>query len=144
MRRIVTLVAFALAIVWATMSGGARAQEASPAASPAASSPSTPDDDTAAIAQAKSLLQQAQSGQFDRSKFTPELDASLSDDAVKRISSQLKPLGQPATFDLESKTGIEDQTVYVYRVGFKTIAIEETVTIDRSGNIAGLTFKPAQ
>jgi hypothetical protein len=100
------------------------------------------DDDVAQLA--KSLLLQAQAGHFDRTQFSGKLDAKMDDDTVADLSKQLKPLGTPSAFDLESKTGIDTSTVYEFHVTFKSGVIEETLTLGSDGKLSDLSFNPPQ
>jgi len=100
------------------------------------------DDDVAKLA--RPLLTQAQAGHFDRAQFSDKLDAQMDEDAVAGLVAQLRPLGTPVSFDLESKTGIDSSTVYEFHVTFKSAVIEETLTLGSDGKIATLSFNPPQ
>lgn len=100
------------------------------------------DDDVTKLA--KTLLLQAQSGHFDRTQFSDKLDVNMDDDAVADLVARLRPLGPPVSFDMESKTGIEATTQYVFHVVFKSAVIEETLTIGSDGKLANLNFEPPQ
>jgi hypothetical protein len=99
--------------------------------------------DASALALAKSLLRQAQRGDFDRTLFTAQLNADLTAATAKDVASELAPLGAPSSFKLESRQNKSDVTVYLYRVIFRNDVYLEEVVLDRGGKVAGLWFKPA-
>lgn len=100
--------------------------------------------DTTALALAKSLLHQGQSGHFDRSLLASQLRSTFTADTVSQIKEQVAPLGEPAAFVLENRTKDESGTTYYYRVTFADTGIYEELTIDAHGKVAGLWFKPAR
>jgi hypothetical protein len=99
--------------------------------------------DAPALALAKTLLRQAQTGRFDRSLLSAQLSSDLSSATVKDIAGQLAPLGAPASFKLQSRQRKNDLTVYLYRVLFTDGAYLEELAVDGSGKVAVLWFKPA-
>jgi hypothetical protein len=100
--------------------------------------------DAAALALAKSLLHQGQSGHFDRSLLASQLDSALTAQAVSQVKEQIAPLGEPTAFVLENRSKDESGTTYYYRVAFANAGIYEELTIDARGKVAGLWFKPAR
>jgi hypothetical protein len=99
--------------------------------------------DAAVLTLAKSLLHQAQTGGFDRSRLSTQLNADLSAATVKKISEQLGPLGSPTSFKLQSRQRHDGVTVYLYRVLFADAAYFEEVATDDRGKVSVLWFKPA-
>lgn len=95
------------------------------------------------LALAKSLLSQAQSGQFDRSALTSSMSASLTSNQASMLAGRIGPLGKPSSFTLESKKTKGSYTKYTYRVAFAEATIDEQVVLDESGKVAGLWFTPA-
>ena len=92
---------------------------------------------------AKSLLSQAQSGQFDRSELTPGMSGQLTQAQAAHFVSTVGQLGKPSTFVLESKQTKGSYTKYTYRVSFAEAAVDEQIVLDDSGKVAGLWFTPA-
>lgn len=143
-----TLTAFFLAAM--SLPAIAIAQTAAPSAAPStvptmtAASP-LPSADPAVMGRAKDVLHQAQTGQFDRSQLDDKMNAALTDTVVKSLSSQLGPLGDPTAFTLTVFATQDGYNVYLYKVAFKTITINEQLVIDpRTGKVVGLLFRPAQ
>ncbi len=89
------------------------------------------------------LLHQAQTGELDKTQFTPKVGAALTAGAESQFASTLRPLGDPSSYVLVTKKHKDDLTMYVYRVESKTGAVEESMVLDENGKVAGLWFKPA-
>lgn len=92
---------------------------------------------------AAALLHQAQTGQLDKTQFSPKVSAALTAGVEAQFASTLRPLGDPSTYVLVAKKRKDDLTMYVYRAESKTGAIEESMVLDENGKVAGLWFKPA-
>ncbi len=122
-----------------------RAAVADTSPSPGATAPASSAQDTAA--RAKDWLHRLQTGAIDRSQLTEQMNAALTADKVKQISSQFTPLGDPQSFTfLEQQPVPSDPTMtaYVYRVVFKTTTLNEIFSLDKDGKVAGILFQPAQ
>jgi hypothetical protein len=104
----------------------------------AATSAPTADADAAVTARAKDWLHQIQTGKIDRTQLTDKMNAAITDSTLASVSSQLAPLGDPASFTLSSKTTKDVYTVYVFKVQWPSITLSETFALDQSGKIAGL------
>lgn len=102
---------------------------------------SASDDSTLALA--KSLLSQAQSGQFDRSELTPAMSAELTQAQAAQMAGRVSALGKPLSFTLEGKKTKGPLTKYTYRVAFDESNVDEQIVLDQSGKVAGLWFTPA-
>ncbi len=114
------------------------------AAELAAAVPSpAPNADPAITARAHALLEQAQSGQFDRAQFTPELNAALTPPVVAAVAQRLKPLGTPEHFVYTGKRVLGALTAYTYRLTWPSVSLDEFITLDKSGKLAGLYFHNA-
>lgn len=92
---------------------------------------------------AAALLHQAQTGQLDKTQFTPKVSAALTASVESQFASTLRPLGDPSSYVLVTKKHKDDLTMYVYRAESKTGAVEESMVLDENGKVAGLWFKPA-
>lgn len=113
-----------------------------PTMSPASPLPSA---DPAMTDRAKAILHQAQTAQFDRSQLDDKMNAALTDEIAKKLASQLSPLGDPTAFTLLMFASQEGYDIYLYKVAFKTVTLDEQIVIDpKTGKIAGIQFKPAQ
>ena len=83
-----------------------------------------------------------QSGTIDRTQLDKQMNAALTDATVKKVSTQLQSLGDPASFTLTDKMVSGQFTVYHYRVGLATTRVYFTFTLDPDGKIAGLFVSP--
>jgi hypothetical protein len=99
--------------------------------------------DASTLTLAKSLLSQAQSGQFDRAEMTSTFSTQLTQDQASLMASKVNAFGKPLSFALQSKLTKGSYTKYTYRVTFAEAAVDEQVYLDRSGKVAGLWFTPA-
>jgi hypothetical protein len=95
------------------------------------------------LALAKSLLSQAQSGQFDRSKLTPAMSAELTQVQAAQMAGRVGSLGKPLSFTLEGTKTKGSMTKYTYRIAFEEANVDEQIVLDQSGKVAGLWFTPA-
>lgn len=92
---------------------------------------------------AKSLLSQAQSGQFDRSELTSGMSEQLTQAQAAQLAGRVGSLGKPLSFTLESTKTKGSYTKYTYRVAFSEAMVDEAIVLDASGKVAGLWFTPA-
>jgi len=99
------------------------------------------DDSTLALA--KSLLSQAQSGQFDRSELTSAMSNQLTQAQAAQMAGRVGSLGKPLSFALEGKKTKGAMTKYTYRIAFEEGNVDEQIILDQSGKVAGLWFTPA-
>jgi hypothetical protein len=111
-----------------------------PLAVPATSAPTA---DPKIDARAKDLLGQAQAGNFDRSQFTSDMSAALSDTVVANVKAALAPLGTPNTIALRAHYDVDGNSVYLYRLTFKDASWNEQLALGADGKITGLYFRPA-
>jgi hypothetical protein len=73
------------------------------------------------------------------------MNAALTPDTVKQISSKLGPLGDPQSVTSLGQQSVGDgMTAFVYRVAFKSTTINEVFVLDSDGKVAGIQFPPAQ
>jgi hypothetical protein len=122
-----------LVMVLVGVAAPAGAQSASPSAAP----------DVAA--RAKEWLHRIQTGDIDRSQLTDQMNAALTPDVIKNLSSQLGPLGEPQSFTFVGQQSVPgDITAYVYSVTFKSTTLTEVFALDKDGKVAGIRFPAAQ
>lgn len=116
------------------------AANGAPGAQPTAS----PAPNPAMLAKAKSWFAQLQAGKIDRSQLAAGM-ASLSDQQVANVSSKIKSLGTPVTFeqqDTMTQAGIS-YTVYLLTFG-NGQKLNFIFALDSQGKVAGLRLTPAQ
>ncbi|HXP92671.1 MAG TPA: hypothetical protein VN905_04315 [Candidatus Binatia bacterium] len=104
---------------------------------------SAPTDDPKISARAKESLERAQSGNYDRSQFTSEMNSVLTETLVANVKSALGPLGVPTAFTLRAHYDADGNSVYVYRATFKLASWNEQIAFAADGKISGLYFRPA-
>jgi hypothetical protein len=123
-----------------------------PPPSPAASAPAAsaspapgPTVDPAVTAKAKEWLHRFQTGDIDRTQLEPAMSTAITGDIIKQLKDELSPLGDPQSFKILSQQSLgEGITAYVYRVTFKSSAINEIIAIDKDGKIEGFRLTPVQ
>lgn len=101
-----------------------------------------PGEDAAITARARALLEQAQKDKFDRSMFTQQANAALTDQLVATVAHQLGPLGVPQRFAYTGKQQRGLFTVYTYRVTWPSASLDELVGIDKAGKVGLIFFRP--
>ncbi|MGA7354845.1 MAG: hypothetical protein WBW76_05365, partial [Candidatus Cybelea sp.] len=116
----------------------APAASAVPAASPVAATPA----DAAVATRAKDWLHQLQTGKVDRSQLDAKMNTALTDSIVAQVSTQLAPLGDPTAFALTQKLVQGTNTIYIYKVTFPSVTLNEIFALDSDGKVAGLLLKP--
>ena len=109
-----------------------------PAASPVAATPA----DAAVATRAKDWLHQLQTGKVDRSQLDAKMNTALTDSIVAQVSTQLAPLGDPTAFALTQKLVQGTNTIYIYKVTFPSVTLNEIFALDSDGKVAGLLLKP--
>ena len=114
------------------------AQAASASPSPAAAASS----DAAVTARAKDWLRQLQTGKIDRSQLDDKMNAALTDSVLANVSAQIAPLGNPSAFTLTRKAAQGGVSIYVFKVQFASVTLNEILALDSDGKIAGLRLMP--
>jgi hypothetical protein len=97
----------------------------------------------AALALARSMLSQAQSGQFDRSELSSTMSTELTQAQAAQMAGRVGSLGKPLSFTLEGKQTKGAFTKYTYRVAFAEATVDEQIVLDGSAKVAGLWFTPS-
>jgi hypothetical protein len=129
--------------------------EASPA--PAASAPAPAETDrplpppVASVpspeiaARARAEFEANKSGKIDRTRYTPEMNARITDGALAELSSALRSLGTVKTFTQVRKITSGTLTLYVFRVECeKPPLIEVAIGWDPAGKVDYLQLGPAR
>ena len=87
-------------------------------------------------------MNRVETARLDRSQLTAQANAAFTDDLIKQISTNLKPLGTPTSFTFVTKRVVLDVTAYVYRVTFKTATFDYNFALDDGGKVDGLRLAP--
>ena len=83
-----------------------------------------------------------QAGHLDRSQMTSRLNATLTKDKVKELSSQLRVLGNPRSFVLTDAGRYNGSEFYRFRVGLARSVLLFTFAVDPHNKISGLLIGP--
>jgi hypothetical protein len=114
--------------------------EPAPAAGPAASMPSP---ETAS--RARAVFDANRSGKIERSAYTPELSAKITDAGLSHVAAGLRSIGEVRRFVQVRKVTVGATVAYVFRIeADKPPVLEETVAWDAAGKIEYLEFGPAR
>ncbi len=99
--------------------------------------------DAAITTRAKDWLHRVQSGDIDRTQLNGQMNAVLTDAAIKGAATQFGPLGSPGNFTLVDMRTVAGSNAYLYRATFATTSLFWLFSVDQSGKIDGLRFLPA-
>jgi cytochrome c1 len=117
------------------MPAGAPAQGAEPGA--------TASPNPQVLARAKSWFAQLQAGKIDRSQLAPGMD-KLTDEQVANVSSQIKSLGTPVTFEQQQTMTQAGNTITAYLLTFGNgQKLTFYFAVDGQGKVSGLQLRPA-
>ncbi len=118
----------------------------SPAAGEAPPPPavaSTPSPEVAARARAE--LEANRSGKIDRTHYTADMAARMTDASLAEVSTSLKALGAVKSFTQIRKITQGALTLYVFRVEFeKPPIVEEAIAWNAAGKVDFLQFRTTQ
>lgn len=115
-----------------------------PNGAPGAEPTATPTPNPKMLAKAKSWFAQLQAGKIDRSQLASGM-GSLSDDQVASVSSKIKSLGTPVTFEQEQTMTQGGISYAVYLLTFGNgQKLNFIFALDSQGKVAGLRLTPAQ
>jgi hypothetical protein len=129
----------------------APAASAAPAGSGASTAPadetpgpaSSPSAETAARARAE--FEANRTGKIDRTRYTADMNARISDTALAEAASALKALGAVKSFTQVRKVTQGTQVLYVFRIECeKPPVIEEAIAWNAAGKIDFLQFGAAR
>jgi hypothetical protein len=115
----------------------APAASAVPPATPVAATPA----DAAVATRAKDWLHAIQTGKIDRTQLDAQANVALTDTMLSQASAQLAPLGDPTAFTLTQKLVQGTSTIYLYKVVFPSITLNEIFVLDPDGKIADILLK---
>jgi hypothetical protein len=140
---------FASLLALALWPAAASAQGAPPpAGAPAAASPApTPTalpDDPAIDKRAKAEFLAWQSGKLDKSHYSKALDAAATDDAVAKVTPQLKALGDLKSVVFTAGWVIAPgKNAYQYLVTCSTASMLMLYVVSPPATVEGVRFRPA-
>ena len=116
--------------------------EPSPAASsgPAASMPSPE-----IAARARAAFEANRAGKIDRTAYSAEMSAKITEAGLARVAAELRSLGDVKSFVQVRKITMGTLVAYVFRIETeKPPVVEETISWDAAGKIDLLQFGPAR
>jgi hypothetical protein len=115
--------------------------EPSPAAyGPAASIPSPE-----IAARARAVFEANRAGKIDRTAYSAEMSAKITDDGLARVAAELRALGYVKSFVQVRRITMGALVAYVFRIETeKPPAVEETISWDAAGKVDLLQFGPAR
>jgi hypothetical protein len=122
-------------------SPAAPSAEPSPAASgPAASMPSPE-----IAARARAVYEANRAGKIDRTAYSAEMSARITEDGLARVATELRALGNVKSFVQVRKITMGASVAYVFRIETdKPPVVEETIGWDAAGKIDMLQFGPVR
>ena len=119
----------------------ALAQAESPAPAPPVASSPSPE----VAARARAEFEASKSGKIDRSRYTAEMNARITDSVLADVSAGLRTLGAVKTFTQVRKISNGGLTVYVFRVECENPpTLEVAIGWDRAGKVDFLQLGPAK
>ena len=123
--------------------------EPEPAAPPAEPAPasvapaSIPSPEIAA--RARAVFEANRTGKVDRSAYTAQMNAKITDVELARVAAGLRSIGEVKSFVQVRKITIGSTVAYVFRIeAEKPPVIEEAISWDAAGKIEFLQFGPAR
>lgn len=120
---------------------GAEAAETPAEPSPAPSVPAASMPSPEIAARARAVFDANRVGKIERSGYSADLNAKMTDAGVARLAIELRALGEVKTFTQIRKITQGALSVYVFRIEFdKPQAIEEAVGWDAAGRVDVLQF----
>ena len=113
--------------------------------SPAASGPAASVPSREVAARARAVFEANRAGRIDRSAYTADMNAKISDAGLARVAAELRLLGDVKTFVQVRKITMGATVAYVFRIETeKPPVVEETISWDATGKIDFLQFGPAR
>lgn len=118
----------------------APAEPTPPASVPAASMPSPE-----IAARARAVFEANRTGKLERSAYTSQLNAKITDAELARVSAGLRSIGEVKSFVQVRKITMGSMVAYVFRIeAEKPPVIEEAISWDAAGKIEFLQFGPVR
>jgi hypothetical protein len=104
----------------------------------------TPAPNPQMLARAKSWFAQLQAGKIDRSQLAAGMGTALSDQQVQDVSSKIKTLGTPVTFEQQQTMTQAGNTITAYLLTFGNgQKLSFYFAVDSQGKVSGLQLRPA-
>ncbi|HTD38268.1 MAG TPA: hypothetical protein VK669_12190 [Candidatus Limnocylindrales bacterium] len=108
---------------------------------PASASPPSPE----VAARARAELEANRTGKIDRTHYTADMAARITDASLAEVSTSLKALGAVKSFTQVRKITQGALTLYVFRVEFeKPPIVEEAIAWNAAGKVDFLQFRTTQ
>ena len=115
--------------------------EPSPAAPGQAASIPSPEIAT----RARAAFDANRAGKIDRTAYSADMNAKITDDGLARVAAELRALGTVKSFVQVRKITMGALVAYVFRIETdKPPAVEQTISWDVAGKIDLLQFSPAR
>jgi hypothetical protein len=114
-----------------------------PSAAPSGPAASTPSPEIAA--RARTAFEANRAGKIDRSAYTADMSAKITDAGLARVAAELRSLGDVKSFVQVRKITMGALVAYVFRIeAEKPPPVEEVISWDAAGKIDFLQFGPAR
>ncbi len=125
-----------------TRHGSSFAVAPSPVARPSTDDVATPapEDDPTITVRARAVFEQIRKGKLDRSGFTPQANARLTDQLVAAYMQTTNLFGEPHSFLYVGKQLNGTLTEYRYRISWPARDLDELVGLDQAGKVGLLAF----
>jgi D-alanyl-D-alanine carboxypeptidase len=103
-------------------------------------------EDPAITAAVRAEYERWRAGKVDFARYDATMRAALNEGTVQQVAAGLAPLGAPTAFVYTGKTALPNNagTAYSYRVVAPGGAVSLVYSLDTTGKINGIWFKPAE
>jgi len=101
-----------------------------------------PNEDLSVTARAKEWIHRIQTGRIDRTQLSATMSKALTPELVAGAKAQFGRFGPTRTLTYLGNTVQGSSTVYIYRVDFGSDSLNLILSIDSTGKIDGLLFRP--
>jgi hypothetical protein len=96
-------------------------------------------------ARARAAFDANRAGKIDRTAYSAEMSAKITDDGLAHVAAELRALGNVKSFVQVRKITAGTLVAYVFRIETeKPPVVEETISWDAAGKIDLLQFGPAR
>ncbi len=105
-----------------------------------------PGEDPVVTAAVRAEYERWRAGKVDFTRYDATMRAALNDALVQQVTTGLAALGAPTAFVYTGKTALPNNagTSYSYRVVAPGGAVSLVYSLDTTGTINGILFKPAE
>jgi hypothetical protein len=129
----------------ATLTLGAQTPAPSAEPSPAAAGPAASIPSPEIAVRARAAFEANRAGKIDRTAYSADMNAKITDDGLARVATELRALGTVKSFVQVRKITMGTLVAYVFRIETdKPPAVEQTISWDAAGKIDLLQFGPAR